>query len=114
MLKGSMILSLQENAEQKLSKCQELFQGCAWTAKWQVSFQKGKGQELHSEKIIQTGLTEGLQQSVGWVWAVPENRAAQYISAHGKGANTLGNFGKHVSHKAENKKETTIKTLTKV
>lgn len=62
--------SLHENAQCKGSKCQAVFQGRVWTAKWQVPVRKGKCQELHSEDIAQ-GAAGRLQRSPEWVRPVP-------------------------------------------
>ena len=110
--------SLQGNAEQKGSKSQKVFQGHEWTRKWQMSFGRGKQRELHSEKIIQTGLTRGLlgasseAPAKSWVGVgYAEDTELPHAPLQGREQKLLAIFGKNINHKVENKSETRIKPL---
>ena len=54
--RGDKVSKSARNHGAKGTKLQEVFQGREWTAKWQMSFRRGKCRELHSEKITQTRL----------------------------------------------------------
>lgn len=85
-----------------------------------MSFGRGKYPELYSEKITQTGLTGLLGASSEAVakscigLGCAEDTELPHAPLQGREQKLLAIFGKTIDHQVENKRETRIKTLTKM
>lgn len=104
--------SLHENAERKGSKCQAVFQGRVWTAKWQVISEKGSPRSCTPRRSPRRDRQDcgGVRSGCG---LCPDRTAAQGTWAP-RGGRTPGRLREARRHRVENKTKTAMTTLTKV